>query len=339
MPSSLTDNISSAYVEAMNSLNGKKRQRIVAFVESYDDVSFWSNLLRPLETANFYFEVMLPSKKSLGRGKKDALARVCGENKLGKNMIACVDADYDFLMQGATQGSRRMIDSACVFHTYVYAIENYECYAPGLHNVCVMSTLNDRHIFDFEHYVTEFSKTIWPLFTWSIWCYRYGQHGRFTMSDFARAVEMPKPDTRQPEKNLEKLRHKVNSKMAWLQRNFPQAKKTLKPLQEELRNLGVQPETAYLFMRGHDLADSVIIPLLESVCERLRREKENEIRYLSVHDTQRRNEIAAYQHAVTPVSLMMKKQTYYSTCPYFQSVQATIRKFLEANNGGESKKQ
>ena len=37
----LTQNISSAYLEAMNRLNSKKaRRRIVAYVESYDDVLF-----------------------------------------------------------------------------------------------------------------------------------------------------------------------------------------------------------------------------------------------------------------------------------------------------------
>ena len=339
MPTGLTQQISSDYVAAMNKLSGSKRRRIVAFVESYDDVFFWSNLLRPLESEQFYFEVMLPSKKSLGRGKKDALARVCGASQLGKNLIACVDADYDYLLQGDTQGSYRMSGSPCVFHTFVYAIENYECYAPGLHNVCVAAALNDRRLFDFEAYMTAFSRTIWPLFSWSVWCYRYGNHGRFSLADFARVIEVAKPNTRHPEQTLESVRHKVNQKVAWLQRTFPEAKKTLRPLQDELQKLGVSPDTAYLFVRGHDLADGVVVPLLEQVCERLRREKENEIRNLSVHDTQRRNELAAYQHAVTPVALMMKKQTAYTACPYYQAVQATIRKFVEANEGGEGKKQ
>ena len=61
----LRDNINSAYISAMNRLGGKHaRKRIVAYVESYDDVFFWSNLLRPLETDNYYFEGsvgMLPS--------------------------------------------------------------------------------------------------------------------------------------------------------------------------------------------------------------------------------------------------------------------------------------
>lgn len=67
----LTSYINSSYISAMNHLGGRNaRQRIVAYVESYDDVFFWSNLLRPLETDKYYFEVMLPSRTSLCKGKK-----------------------------------------------------------------------------------------------------------------------------------------------------------------------------------------------------------------------------------------------------------------------------
>ena len=41
MPSRLKDNISSQYIEAANVLRGKNaRRRIVAYVESYDDIYF-----------------------------------------------------------------------------------------------------------------------------------------------------------------------------------------------------------------------------------------------------------------------------------------------------------
>ena len=37
-------------------------------------------------------------------------------------MIACVDADYDYLVQGATEVSRTLISSPYILHTYAYAI-------------------------------------------------------------------------------------------------------------------------------------------------------------------------------------------------------------------------
>lgn len=309
-------------------LAGKRaRKKIVAYVESYDDVFFWSNLLRPLETEHFYFEVMLPSRTTLCRGKKIALA-----NELGPYMVACVDADYDYLMQGCTDTSRMVCRSPYVFHTYTYAIENYECYAPTLQNVCVMATLNDRRLFDFEAFLTKFSEITWPLFVWSVWAYRYNLHRQFSMLDFYRTIALPELNYYRPEETLDKLRHRVNAKINRLQRQFPQGKKTYKPLSEELQNeLGLTPQTTYLYMRGHDLQDGIVAPLLGGVCEALRREREREIRMLAEHAVQMQNELSAYQHSVAPVAEMLRKQTGYTNAPLYQRITQDIRRFMQEN--------
>lgn len=201
-------------------------------------------------------------------------------------MIACVDADYDYLMQGATLASAEVCNNPYVFHTYVYAIENYQCYAPAMQQVCVMATLNDHHLFDFESFMRQYSQTIWPLFVWNVWCYRYGTYKQFSMLDFYHIVQLGKLNFYHPEQTLEKLRHLVNAKIARLQRQFPQGRSTYKPLRNELLRLGLTPETTYLYMRGHDLCDGVAVPLLNMVCEQLRREREREIRRLAEHNVQ-----------------------------------------------------
>lgn len=55
MSKRLRDNISSAYFEAANRLNSKSaRRKIVAYVESYDDVFFWRSVLSGMETDRLY---------------------------------------------------------------------------------------------------------------------------------------------------------------------------------------------------------------------------------------------------------------------------------------------
>ena len=112
MPSRLKDNLNSRYFEAANALTSKKaRHRIVAYVESYDDIYFWRTVLSEFENDKRYFEVMLPSKMNLTRGKKSVLMNFLEGEPLGKDMIACVDADYDYLIQGRTHQSRRILES------------------------------------------------------------------------------------------------------------------------------------------------------------------------------------------------------------------------------------
>ena len=53
----LADNITSQYIAAANLLRPKKaRKKIVAYVESYDDVFFWRSLLSEFEDEEYYFD-------------------------------------------------------------------------------------------------------------------------------------------------------------------------------------------------------------------------------------------------------------------------------------------
>lgn len=328
MGGGLTSYINSDYISALNKLNGENaRKKIVAYVESYDDIFFWSNLLRPLENEKFYFEVMLPSNQSLGKGKKIAISNQLGD-RLGGCMIACVDADYDYLINGATPTSYEVCNNKYIFHTYVYAIENFQCYAPSLHGVCVMATLNDHRIFDFEAFLAAYSRIIWPLFVWNVWAYRYGQYKKFSLLDFFHIVSLNDVNLFHPEIKLNTLQHRVNAKIQRLYKEFPDGKQTYKPLKNELLKKGLTPETTYLYMRGHDLVDGVVAPMITAVCERLRREREREIKNNAVHRTQFQNELSGYQHSTATVEEMMRKQTGYVIAPQYQQIINDIKKFL-----------
>ena len=209
----LRDNITSGYLDAANRLAAKnKRRRIVAYVESYDDIYFWRTVLSRFEDDTRYFEVMLPSHKKLERGKKSVLMNFIGKS-VGPSMIACVDADYDYLLQGVTPQSRNVLQSPYVFHTYAYAIENLQCYAPSLHDVCTAVTLNDHRIFDFRDYLRQYSEAIFPLFVWSVWSYRTGNHNRFSLADLARIIDPGGFNVQQPQPSIDHLRRKVNTKI------------------------------------------------------------------------------------------------------------------------------
>jgi len=334
--SGLKDYINSQYFEAANALRSKQsRRRIVAYVESYDDIYFWRTVLGPFENEQRYFEVMLPSKKGLTRGKKSVLMNFLGtdgkmvEERVGRDMIACVDADYDYLLQGATVQSQRILQNPYVFHTYVYAIENYQCYAPSLHAVCVSVTLNDHRIIDFNEYFSLFSVAIFPLFVWSVLLYRNGNYPRFSISDFDRVADPSNFSLRNPERSLANVRRKVDVKVRELQRLFPDAKEPYLKLKGEVQALGITPQTTYLYIHGHHLFDTVVSPLLSKVCNYLRQERQNEISRAKAHQTQKRNEMTCYENSLQDVKVMLKKNTGYTQSPQFLKLQDDVRRYLD----------
>ncbi|MDE7166080.1 MAG: DUF4435 domain-containing protein [Bacteroidaceae bacterium] len=322
----LTENITSRYIEAANRLRpNRARRRVVVYVESYDDIFFWRSVLDEFESETLTFDVMLPSRTHLGKGKKIVL-----HNSLGPYLIGCVDADYDYLMQGTTAASREMLENPYVFHTYVYSIENYQCHARGLHEVCVMTTLNDREVVDLEMFLTEYSRIVWPLFVWSVWVYQYNQYSRFTLMDFAGIVSIRDINPYHPERTLETLRRTVNRKINWMQQHYPEGKKTYKPLRDKLLSLGLTPETTYLYMQGHALFDGVVTPLLTPVCTQLRKERESEIRRNAVHLQQKQNELSGYQRRLLPIEQALRKSTRFRYSDIYQRLREDLRNFVES---------
>lgn len=331
----LRENLSSTYFEAANRMTSKRaRRKIVAYVESYDDVLFWRSALSDFEDETRYFEVMLPSKASLTKGKKQVLMNLLYE-RVGEDMIACVDADYDYLMQGRTPLSDRILSNKYVLHTYVYAIENYQCYAPSLHNVCVMVTLNDHAIFDFVGYLTQYSEIIFPLFAWNIWAYRTGHYGAFTITDFNRIADPGSFSINKPYGGLNNLKRKVNTKLHQLQRLFPWASKGVRDVETDMQRLGITPSTTYLYIQGHHLFDCVVVPMLKSICDVLIRERQTEIYNKAVHTVQKNNELSCYSHSLSEIQQMLKKNLGYVRSTPFMRLRKDIERLFPNNVGIE----
>ena len=330
MAKRLTDNINSQYFEAINKMTPKKaRRRIVVYVESYDDVFFWRSVLGRYEDDKLAFDIMLPSRNlHLDRGKKAAISNML--KGVGRDMIACVDADYDYILQGATEMSRQMLENPYIFHTYAYAIENFQCYAKGLHETCVMVTLNDHRIFNFERFLQSYSQTIWPLFVWHVvFLQRRKMTMHFDMCEFNKVVVLPSVRIQNPKWAIEYLSKKVRAKMFQLERRFPKLKDALPETERMLRDLGINDNNTYLYIRGHHLFDLVVSPVVQTVCDILRNEQENDIRDRAVHSEQARTEIACYENSLGKVKMMMKKNTYYQFSPEFQKILADVERYLE----------
>ena len=326
MGKGLKDNLNSQYFEAANKLRSKKaKRRIVAYVESYDDIYFWRTVLSRFENETRYFEIMLPSHQKLERGKKSVLMQL---SPFGPDMIACVDADYDYLLQGTTPQSKKVLESPYVFHTYAYAIENLQCYAPSLHDTCVAIALNDHRIFDFEDYLQQYSEAIFPLFIWSVWVYRTGRHNRFSLSDFARVIDPGNFDIFNPQPSIEHLRHKVGTKVRQLQHEFPDNKQQYLQTKDSIKALGVTPQTTYLYIQGHHLFDTVVVPILNKVCNRLRLERQEEISRTARHYTQKCNEMSCYEHSLQDIRQMLKKNVGYMLSGQYRRVQQDIDRYL-----------
>ena len=302
------------------------------YVEGYEDVAFWRGIFDHFRNPYLRFEISVPNRDDLPKGKKVLLSMLDNIDK--ERVILCVDSDFDYLFDGSTEQSRKVLTADNMFHTYTYATENYLCYAPSLRNVCVKATKNDTRIFDFERFMAEYSKVIYPLFLWYVHSAQLSTESIFTLAEFRASVRLGYVD----------IRHNGENTLAWLQRNVERRRIALEHdnpnicqevyiLANKLQKRGVEQDNCYLFMQGHTLMDHVVMPLLSSVCDKLRQLSVAKIHGSKVEDVALKNELQNYTNTLRSIRDVLLDNENYTSCPLYKRLRDDIQEYLDVMIG------
>ena len=306
--------------------DGKRVVRV--FVEGYEDVAFWRGIFDHFTNPYLRFEISVPTRKDLPKGKKVLLSMA---EQASEELLLCMDSDFDYLFDDEDEVSQKIVESPYMFHTYTYATENYLCYAPSLHNVCVKAVKNDAYIFDFEQFMADYSRTIYPLFLWYVYSASRKTENVFPLADFKAAVRIGYLDIEQNGANT----------IAWLERNVarrltsievdnPDMAREIPLFAERIAQKGVTPELSYLFMHGHTLMDNVVLPLLSGVCEKLRQISLSKIICSSKEGVALKNEMSNYTNSLRSIRDVLLDNENYTSSPLYKRLKSDIQRYIDS---------
>lgn len=305
--------------------DGKKLVHV--FVEGYEDVAFWRGIFDNFPNPHLRFEISVPTRKDLPKGKKVLLSMA---EQANEEMLLCMDSDFDYLFDDEDEVSRQIVESPYMFHTYTYATENYLCYAPSLHNVCVKAVKNDAHIFDFERFMADYSRTIYPLFLWYAYSASRRTENVLLLVDFKAAVRIGYLDIEQNGANtIAWLQRNIERRVASLEAEHPNMACEIPAFAERLRKKGVEPELTYHFMHGHTLMDNVVMILLEGVCEKLRQMSLSKIICSSKEGVALKNEMSNYTNTLRSIRDVLLDNDNYTTSPLYAKLKADIQGYID----------
>lgn len=297
------------------------------FVEGYEDVAFWRGIFDHFTNPYLRFEISVPTRDDLPKGKKVLLSM---EEQSSAKMLLCMDSDFDYLLSDSDEESRRIVDAPFMFHTYAYATENYSCYAPSLHNVCVKATKNDTRIFDFERFFADYSRAIYPLFLWYVYSASRKTENVFTLLEFKASVRLGYLDIADNGAHtIEWLSRHVAQREQSLRRLYPQMVADVERFGEYLKTKGVQPEQTYLFMHGHTLMDNVVMIVLTGVCEKLRQMSIAKIVASSKEGVALKNEMSNYTNSLRSIRDVLLDNENYTSCPLYKRLKADIQRYID----------
>ena len=306
-------------------INPDKRL-IKVFVEGYEDVAFWRGIFDHFSNDLLCFEISVPNRRDMAKGKKVVLSML---HKSGYDTILCVDSDFDYLFGEDSEQSKLVNSSEFLFHTHAYATENYLCYAPSLHNVCVRATKNDTRIFDFEYFMAEYSRTIYPLFLWYAYSAKIQSENFFPLIDFKNSVKL---NYVEPEENgqstLDWLKRQVKRRLHSLEERYHQHTAGVEEFGKTLILKGVTPDVTYLFMQGHTLMDNVVMVLLNAVCERLRMMSITRIQESNKKGVAMENELSNYKNQLRNIRDVLLDNENYTDCFLYKHLHQDIAAFI-----------
>lgn len=247
------------------------RCRAAVHVENKDDIVFWSRVLKHFRPDD-RFHFIAGSRNEFGHETNGVTQCLKYYRALGPDFFICIDSDYRYLL------SEKGIDAAhFVLQTYTYSFENHHCFADGLNEVCSRVAHVPNRVFDFKKFLTDFSRIIYRLFIWHLY-FLWADPARFTKYDFNQYLNLTSRKSQlsvkdNGERALEDLKMKVNRRVHFLGRKYPEA--DLHVIREKYARMGLVPETTYLFLRGHNIYD-MISCLCREVCKvLLKKEQRN----------------------------------------------------------------
>ena len=304
------------------------RHLVHVYVEGYEDVAFWRGIFDHFTNPYLRFEISVPTRKDLPKGKKVLLSMA---EQANEELLLCMDSDFDYLFDDEDEVSRQIVESPFMFHTYTYATENYLCYAPSLHNVCVKAVKNDMHIFDFEKFMADYSSTIYPLFLWYAYSASRKTENVLPLVDFKSAVRIGYLDIEENGANtIAWLKRNVDRRVETLEADNPDMASEIPAFAERVRKKGVEHELTYLFMHGHTLMDNVVLTVLSGVCEKLRQISLSKIICSSKEGIALKNEMSNYTNSLRSIRDVLLDNENYTSSPLYKRLKADIQRYIDS---------
>ncbi|MBK8561794.1 MAG: DUF4435 domain-containing protein [Saprospiraceae bacterium] len=284
-------------------------------VEGEEDKPFWEAAFKtavPQHKIRIFAESNYPTVGSTG--KSNVLEfRSFADNEL----LLCVDADYDYLLQ-----SKAFLSTPYIFHTYAFSIENFFCNPAALWAIYLAAGGKADEAFDFEGFMKEYSRIIHPLFLLSVVSEKEND-GVFGLKKCGSAVcppfdwmaEMPVEDW------LEKVRQRIAAQVSEIQ---PKLKNlNSETWEKQLSDLGATPENTCWFVRGHNwmafMEQFVALSVFRS--SQSTEERKNRIS---------EGELALFTETVEKVKALLRSHSHYADGSFFEKILGDIRGTLNA---------
>lgn len=317
------------YSEDASILTGNPN-RVTVEVEDTIDKAFWKDLLAELcPQKEFHFDPYRTvlnkdgDAEQRGKGKSHVLK---SSAKFNNWHIGCVDSDYDWILSDSTADGKTISHNKYLLQTYAYSIENLMCLPCTLEDFCRENT-EEPVAFDFTDYMNRFSETVYPLLVWSAYLYGKGDMG-FTPTAWRDILVNTESDS---ECSLALIKQKTIEKIKELDKAFASEIADKDKFGESLSSeKDITADSAYLYVKGHDLYDHLVNSVLNPIISSLRNNHFTALRSSNMNEDSRNAVLHEYSKKNKSVKeLLATNYRYKNQTPLYDKIKEDVSKIWE----------
>ncbi|WP_421237890.1 DUF4435 domain-containing protein [Aeromonas jandaei] len=230
------------------------------YVESEADKQFWSRLLKGFAKKKYEFKIQAKEKRAV-RGKRALEDMYLQANE--KALVA-VDSDFDYISPNRSASAKQLNGNKYVLQTYAYSVESL-----AFDVLRVDECLSEYYYFEpnqhkLSAFLESYSKIIYPVLMKYLFLMDTLTTIPLKECDFHDCIMPADPAVCYENNSLSSLMEKVNL-----------LDKQLTPMLTNISSFetflqlshfrGLQQNNCYKFIRGHDVEDKIINPIINYI--------------------------------------------------------------------------
>lgn len=238
----------------------------VVLVEYSSDENFWKKIFSHynIDEKMFLFRFHTRTQKDNNASGSGVCLSFHKQNLLRKELFICIDSDLRHIKQEENIDIQHFI-----FQTYTYSIENHLSYAALIDSVLENSIIKAEN-FTFSAFLKTYSNTIWELFLW----FAEGLVNNIktiSLEGFLGLIHLKLPFRVEPDENIndliqthfQQMQQEIEMKLVLLKQKHPNF--DISTIESYLQKLGIHQDNVYLYIRGHNLWETITKPILGKI--------------------------------------------------------------------------
>ena len=214
-------------------------------LENNNDEVFWGKVLREAYPEG-KFRFISASRNISGNVTTGCSQCLQYRDFLDRHFWIAIDSDYRYLNEEPDIDAHHYI-----LQTYTYSFENHFCYWQNCQRVAPG--------FNWRLFLESYSRTIYPLLVWQMYLQSINPES-LPKSVFHRLLSLPvgpKSVENDGASIIQLLKERSHKLLAHLKRMYPDADNTW--FEARCNAQGVRRDNCYLFVRGHQLYDLIVL--------------------------------------------------------------------------------